>query len=139
MIARPFIPLLLALVACAAGAEQSIDALEEAESLPIQIAFQGLCESRAVAEAGDVQGASDVFQARAHAELHALADRLSSTDREAAARLLEAKQRVEAAFADPATASPPAVAGVISALELEVQNAAESLGLPRPACGGIAP
>ena len=139
MIARPLIAALLTLAACASGAGSSIDALEEAESLPLQIAFQGLCESRAVAEAGDVQGASDVFQSRAHAELHSLADRLAATDREAAARLLEAKQRLEAAFANVAAASPPAVAGLISTLELEVQHAAEVLGQDPPACDGVAP
>lgn len=135
MIARLPI-LLLALAACAPGAEETIDALEEAESLPLQIAYQGLCESRAAAEAGDVLGASAAFQSRAHAELHSLADRVSATDREAAARLLEAKQRLEAAFADPEAASPPAVAGLISALELEVGNSAETLGLQRPTCEG---
>lgn len=139
MIARTRIALLLALVACAPGAEGSIDALQEAESLPVQLVFQGLCDSRAIAEAGDVQGASDVFQGRAHAELHSLADRLSSTDREAAARLLEAKQRLEAAFASPAAVSPAAVAGLISALEAEVADAAEALGQDRPVCGEVAP
>ena len=133
------IVLCLALAACASGAEESVDALEEAESLPVQIVFEGLCESRAIAEAGDVQGASDVFQTRAHAELHTLADRLSATDREAAAGLLEAKQRLEAAFASPETASPPAVVSLISALETEVGNAAETLGQERPVCGGLAP
>ena len=132
---RLFAVLLVALAACASGAEEPLDALEEAEALPLQIAFQGLCQSRAAAEAGDVPGASGVFQSRAHAELHTLADRLSATDRDAAARLLEAKQRLEAAFADPA-ASPPAVAGLISALEAEVASSAATLGLQRPVCKG---
>ena len=135
MIARPLVTALLALAACAPGADQAIDALDEAEALSLEIAFQGLCQARSVAEAGDVQGASAVFQSRAHAELHTLADRLSGTDREAAARLLEAKQRVEAALAGPATTGP-AAAGLISALEAEVQSAAESLGQDPPACGG---
>jgi hypothetical protein len=133
---RLFAILLLALAACASGAEEPLVALEEAEALPLQIAFQGLCQSRAAAEAGDVLGASGVFQSRAHAELHTLADRLSATDRDAAARLLEAKQRLEAAFEDPAAASPPVVAGLISAVEAEVANGAEALGLQRPTCEG---
>ena len=136
---RPFAILLLALAACASGAEEPLGALEEAEALPLQIAFQGLCQSRAAAEAGDVLGASGVFQSRAHAELHSLADRLAGADREAAARLLEAKQRLEAAFANAAAASAPAVAGLISTLELEVQRAAEVLGQDPPACDGVAP
>ena len=138
MIAYRFAFLFVALAACAPGAEDSIEALEQAESLPLQIAFEGLCQARAVAEAGDVEGASAVFQSRAHAELHSLADRLSATDREAAARLLEAKQRVEAAFASPTT-SGPAAAGLIAALEAEVQHAAEVLGQVQPVCGGVAP
>lgn len=114
-----------------------MDALDEAEALPVSIAFQGLCDSRALAEAGDVSGASANFQSRAHAELHAIADRLASADREAAASLLEAKQRVEAAFAAPEASSPEAVAGLISALEREVGDAAEVLGMERPACGAV--
>lgn len=129
-------PLVL-LVACASGAEEPIEALEEVESLPVQIVVQGLCQARAVAEAGDVAGASAVFQSRAHAELHSLADRLSSTDRAAAAGLLEAKQRLEAALADPTAASPAVVADLISALEAEVARAAEALGQDRPVCGVV--
>ncbi len=135
MIAGTRVALLFLLVGCGPEAEQSIDVLDEAKALPVQVAFQGLCEARAAAEAGDVLGASTIFQSRTHGELHSLGDRLSTTDREAAARLLEAKQRVEAAFADPA-ASPTAVAGLISSLEAEVASAAEALGQERPACGG---
>ena len=135
-VTRVTMPLLLLLVGCATGAEEPIAVLEEAEALPVQIAFQGLCEARTAAEAGDVPGASTIFQSRTHSELHSLADRLSTTDRDAAARLLEAKQRVEDAFADPTTASPTAVAGLISSLKGEVASAAEPLGQERPVCGG---
>ena len=132
---RVLVAALATLVSCGGGgAANTVEPINEAESLPIQIALQGLCDARTIAEAGDVQGASDIFQSRAHAELHTLADRLAASDREAAGRLLEAKQRVEAAFASAATASPGAVAADLSALEGEVAAAAESLGLDRPAC-----
>jgi hypothetical protein len=129
---------LVALMSCGGGAEETVEPIDQAQSLPIQIAFQGLCDARTLAEAGDVQSAADTFQGRSHAELHSLAERLSATDRDAAARLLEAKQRVEAAFANPG-ASPAALVAPLSALEAEVTNAATALGLDRPVCGMIAP
>ena len=128
---------LIALVSCVGGGDESVEPINEAESLPIQIAFQGLCDARTLAEAGDVQSASDTFQGRAHAELHSLADRVAATDRDAAADLLEAKQRVEAALGSPATADPTAVAAGLLTLQDQVGNAAESLGLDRPVCGRV--
>ncbi len=129
----------LALVSCGAGEANTVEPINQAEALPLQIAFQGLCDARTLAEAGDAQGAADTFLSRSHAELHTIADRLSASDRDAAARLLEAKQRVEVAIDNPATASPEIVAGQISALEAEVAVAAEHLGLNPPVCGGVGP
>ena len=125
------------LVSCGGDPAGTVEPIEEAESLPLQIAFQGLCDARTLAEAGDIQAASDTFQSRAHAELHSLADRLAASDRDAAARLLEAKQRVEAAFASPESAAPPVVAAQLSTLEAEVASAAHVLGQERPVCGGV--
>lgn len=139
MIARtPSLVLALTLCACASGAEPATDAAEEASSLPVSIAHQGVCDARTMAQAGNVEGAALTFESRAHAELHALADRLSATDRAAAAGLLQAKQRVEAALVDPASASPEAVVTVLAALEGEIATAAEALGLERPVCAGAA-
>ena len=131
---------LIALVSCAGDdAEETVEPINEAESLPIQIAFQGLCDARTLAQAGDVEAASDTFESRAHAELHSLADRVAATDRDAAADLLEAKQRVEAAFGSSDTADPRAVAAGLLTVQDQVGNAAEALGLDRPVCGGVAP
>lgn len=129
----------ISLASCGGGgAADTVEPINEAKSLPIQIAYQGLCDARTLAEGGDVQSAADTFESRAHAELHTLADRVAATDRDVAARLLEAKQRVEAAFAVPTT-SPDAIVPLLSSLETEVANAAEALGLDRPVCGSAAP
>jgi hypothetical protein len=139
VITRVLVASVLALSACAsAEPAQTTEPIGQAEALPLQIAFQGLCNAATLAEAGDVQSANDMFQDQAHQYLHELADRLSKIDREAAARLLEGKERVEAAFASP-TASPPQVSQLLGALEGEVGNAAEVLGMDRPVCGGVAP
>ena len=128
---------LLTLVSCGGGGGETVEPIEDAQSLPIQIAFQGLCDARTLAEAGDVQAAGDTFQSRAHAELHTLADRLAAADREAAARLLEAKQGVEASLVDLEITTPAGVAAQLSALQAEVARAAEILGLERPVCGQV--
>lgn len=55
-----------------------------------------ICEAAAAAAAGDGPSARFMFEQKAHSDLHSLATAAASTDRAAAARLLEAKQRVEA-------------------------------------------
>lgn len=59
-----------------------------------------LCEARDVAATGDVDTAGVIFEDDVHVRLHGLADR-STDDRAIAARLLEAKQAVEAGLDDP--------------------------------------
>lgn len=136
MVLRILLTGLVAMTACAPTAsEEPTETLEEAEALPLELAFQGLCEARTLAASGDVLGASDLFQDRSHAYLHELADRVSASDRDAAAGLLEAKQALEAQLAIPDAANPQAVAGSISALETAFGDAAESAGFPRPVCG----
>jgi hypothetical protein len=130
----------VSLVACSpAEPARTTEPIGQAEDLRLQIAFQGLCDAATLAQAGEVQPAADMFQDRSHEYLHELADRLSMTDRAAAARLLESKERVEAAIADPSTASPPQVSALITALEAELASAAQTLGMSRPVCGGPAP
>ena len=93
---RLAVPLVLvaALVACAAQDE----AAATPDGVGVQVA-DGLCESLAAA---DVTGAEEAFD-RIHDQLHTLARETTETDRAAAARLLQAKQRVEADLAeDPA-------------------------------------
>ena len=126
------------LVACGGGgAANTVEPVNQAELLPIQIAYQGLCDARTLAEAGDVQGAADTFQSQVHEQLHMLAEDLAATDRKAAGRLLEAKQIAESMLANPAVAVAPVVADQLTTLEQEVANAAGLLGLDRPTCGAV--
>jgi hypothetical protein len=102
---------------------------------PLDEAVGGICEATTLAEDGDVAAASVVFQDRSHEYLHELADQLSDQDRAATARLLEAKQRVEAAFADPEAADPADTANLLRDLQAALSEAATAAGLEPPACG----
>lgn len=57
---------------------------------------EGLCRAARAARDGDAAQARRAFLDTAHDPLHRLADRTAEQDRTAAARLLEAKERVEA-------------------------------------------
>ncbi len=92
-------------------------------------ALEGLCESRRLAGRGLVGDAETAFQDRAHAYLHELARETARTDREAAGRLLEAKQLVEQAFAEPA--EPPMLARLLEDLR---DRTAAAAGSAPPAC-----
>lgn len=126
----------VSLVSCGGDPSATVEPIEVAESLPLQIAYQALCDARTLAETGDVWGAANEFMTQAHAYLHEFADRLSATDREAAARLLEAKEAVELHFSAPDEADPGATVRSLSELESAVADGAEAEGLPRPTCGG---
>jgi non-homologous end joining protein Ku len=76
-----------------------------------------------------------VFEDRSHEYLHVLADDLMDGDRAAAARLLEAKQRVEAAFADPDSAEPEQTADLLRELQAALAEAATAAGLDPSSCG----
>lgn len=64
-----------------------------------------LCTSLQAAKAGDGDRARAAFMDDAHEPLHELARELESIDRAEAARLLEAKQRVESAIERDALSS----------------------------------
>jgi len=128
--------LLLGLHACASDVEGPTAALDEAEAQPLEIAYQGLCEARAIAEAGDMWGSANIFQTRSHGYLHEVAAEVQVADREVAARLLEAKQAVEVQLQSPDSANPQLVVSTLSTLETALGDTAESLGLTRPVCGG---
>lgn len=98
-------------------------------------ASQGLCEAIELAGEGDVDAAEDAFASDVHGFLHEFADRLSKSDRAATAELLEAKQRVEAAFADSA-ASPSDVSDALATLKGELDDAAASAGQSAAPCQG---
>ena len=59
--------------------------------------YADVCASAAAAKAGDRDAAERKFVDDAHGPLHQLAAAAEARDRASAARLLEAKQRVEAA------------------------------------------
>jgi hypothetical protein len=92
-------------------------------------ALDGLCEARRLSARGLVRDAEAEFLDRAHAYLHELARETARTDRAAAARLLEAKQLVEQAFAEPA--DPRALAGLLGELR---ERTAEAAGISPPPC-----
>jgi hypothetical protein len=102
---------------------------------PLDEAVDGLCRATGLARGGDVEAASEVFQDRSHEYLHVLADDLMDQDRAAAARLLEAKQRVEAVFADPGSADPVQTADLLGDLQSALAEAATAAGLDPSGCG----
>lgn len=94
--------------------------------------FAGLCSSAAAADAGELTRAHDVFLDRAHTDLHGLADDLAAgPDRPLAARLLEAKNRVEATL-------PAGAPNAAADLRRLVASAAEGIAAmhdhPSPTC-----
>lgn len=88
-----------------------------------------LCAASDRARTGDGGGARTIFFDRAHDALHQLAADVSDDDRAAEARLLEAKQRVEAALS---AASTPQLAADLDALAHAAAEAVEANGDPRP-------
>ena len=119
----------LGLAACS-GASGEADGLEA--RLPG--ASQGLCDAQVMAAESNVPNATAVFDADVHGFLHELAAVVRQTDRAAAAELLEAKQRVERIFEDPARAAPQEVVVLLSELQRALAGEAEAAGLPRPLC-----
>ena len=75
-----------------------------------------------------------MFYDRAHDHLHELARQAQATDRPAAARLLEAKQRVEHDL--DAGAAPPRLVGDLDRLLAATDAALTAISIPPPACTG---
>jgi hypothetical protein len=90
-------------------------------------ALEALCEARMLSARGRIGEAEAAFQDRAHAFLHELA---RETDRASAARLLEAKARVEQAFGTE-PAEPAALARLLDALRVSTAAAG---GVAAPPC-----
>ena len=99
-------------------------------------ASAGLCDAMKAASGGDVDRAAALFEDEAHGYLHELAERVEARDRAAAAELLEAKQRAEAALARPW--GPEEVAQALEDLGEELADAAGILGMQRPRCEAAA-
>ena len=88
--------------------------------------FAGLCAALAAAEAGDLDGAAQVFD---HGPLHELAAKATEIDRAVAARLLEAKEQVEAATTDDSTTSA-SLTSDLTALAEATRQAQRTVGDP---------
>ena len=94
-------------------------------------AVLGLCEVRTTL-GSSVTEANAIFDDRVHEELHIIAAATQTQDVDAAATLLEAKERVEADFAHDAAA--PAMRADVDALLGATRAALSAIGLDTPAC-----
>src|ERR687892_1368525 len=117
---------LIALPSCDRAPAQAAD--------PLDRAFLGLCEAGTLSARGQVDDAGEVFQDRSHELLHQLAADVQEVDPAAAAALLEAKQRVEAALVESGT-DPGALSDLLAALRRAFAMAARELGKMVPRCG----
>ena len=84
------------------GFDHETAATEPAASARSSEARDSLCEAAASVRRGDPAGARSIFFGRTHDRLHQLAADTGERSRAAAARLLEAKAKVEAGFDPPA-------------------------------------
>jgi hypothetical protein len=119
----------LVLVSCAPAS--SGDA--SASAAPLTDAAAALCTAKRQA-ATDPRAARRVFYDRAHDDLHELARQTQRTDRPVAARLLEAKQRVEHDL--DADAAPQRLVGDLDRLLAATDAALTAISIPPPACTG---
>lgn len=123
---------LLFLAVLVAGCASSPPAGESGATVPSVLA--AVCDA---AGGNDVVEAEAAF-ARAHDGLHTLARELQDVDRrDVAADLLEAKQRVEAAFANEPV--PDDLSGRVDALVDATAEALAATGGPRASCSEDTP
>lgn len=119
----------LVLVSCAPASSDDATA----SAAPVTDAAAALCTAKRQA-ATDPQAARRVFYDRAHDHLHELARQAQTTDRPAAARLLEAKQRVEHDL--DASAAPQRLVGDLDRLLAATDAALTAVSIPPPTCTG---
>ncbi len=131
---RPAVPALAAalmlLTGCGGSSPRSTAAESStsgAEAVRFQRAHRGVCEA-----AADVERAEAIFFDRAHDALHELAAALAETDRASAARLLTAKEAVEADL--EAAARPDILRDHLLALVGATSDALDRLGIERREC-----
>lgn len=124
----------LAVAACGNGGSASTASSTTSSSLPapgLVAAVEGLCAARAEADA-DVYSVSGTFYDRSHEALHTIARALEPVDRPLAARLLEAKEAVEA---DVSTRPPkPATAADLDHLIDVTRQGLARLSVTTPPC-----
>lgn len=102
----------------------------------LTLALAGLCRAAESARAGDLFEAQRTFENRSHAFLHELAAMGQDRARTAVARVLEVKQRVEAALGPGGGSRPADVEALLLDLESATRELAGALGTPAPRCGG---
>ena len=90
---------------------------------PFAAVYADVCAAASAADAGDRDAAERHFVDEAHTPLHDLAEAAGTRDRAAAGRLLEAKQRVEAAV--EADAPDLELTGLVSTTRRAVEVADE--------------
>ena len=93
---------------------------------------EGVCGVAREARAGERAAARQHFVGRVHEDLHQLADELTDIDRAAAARVLEAKQRVEDDLDRPA--DPPDLGRDADELVAATGEGLRRLGLVAEEC-----
>ena len=120
--------------ACEAG--QTVETgSTTAETARFLAAMDGLCQTQAYAELHQYSSARQTFENQSHQYLHELAARVEKEDAAAAGTLLETKQQVEVALADPGFYGPEEVVRRVVALQDAVRGAAAVLGVEGAGCG----
>lgn len=115
----PVVVALVSIAGCGGGTNGGTDGGTAATS---EVAVDGWCEFVVAFEAGDSEVAKRAFHGRLHDPLHVLAQDVTSVDRGVAARLLEAKSKVEQAFSGGAL-----VASDVTDLETAIASALTTL------------
>jgi hypothetical protein len=136
---RLFVPTLLAfalVAACGSDGGASDDpsippsgALGPVTAEAAATSLRGLCDLRTQTELAEAEA---TFLDRSHETLHVIAAATEERDRDAAADLLEAKQRVEADLAGADL--PPGFAADVGALIEATRAALGAIGLDAPSC-----
>jgi hypothetical protein len=120
------VPVTVLAVTRSGGSDEANDG--EATS-PAARTHAGLCTALALADDDDVSGARAAFYDRSHDGLHELAATATDVDPAAAARLLEAKQRVESLL-DGGAPTRADLTSALGGLADATARAAEDVGEP---------
>jgi hypothetical protein len=126
--------LVLVLAGCASSAPGTsrtvVVGADRVSAAQLASVIDGLCTTRR--EVPNVTAARTAFYDLAHENLHLLARAVEGHDRGAAARLLEAKQRVEADLISPG--GPTLLATHVNALSRAARAALDLLEIPTSSC-----
>ncbi len=95
-------------------------------------AYAGLCNTSSAARSGDVGAARDAFFDQAHQPLHELAAETAARDRAASARLLEAKEAVEAGLSQASATLASELDGLVAAAGAAIGAVGEARPPPCP-------